>query len=89
VTALYKKSGATDDINNYRGISVLPPIGKMFERLLSDQIKEHLNKYSLLYSGQYGFRSAHSCESALHEILSSMNQVLSERKIAMYLFFDL
>jgi hypothetical protein len=89
VTPLYKKSGATDDINNYRGISVLPPIGKMFERLLSDQIKEHLNKYSLLYGGQYGFRSAHSCESALHEILSSMNKVLSERKIAMYLFIDL
>ena len=32
VTPLYKKSGSFDDLNNYRGISVLPPIGKIFEK---------------------------------------------------------
>jgi hypothetical protein len=88
VTPLYKKNGAVDDINNYRGISVLPPIGKMFERILSDQIKQHLNDNNLLFNGQYGFRSCHSCESALHEVLSDMNRILSERKIGLYFFID-
>jgi hypothetical protein len=32
-----------DDMNNYRGISLLPPIEKMFEKLLADQIIIHLN----------------------------------------------
>jgi hypothetical protein len=88
VTPLYKKNGAIEDINNYRGISVLPPIGKMFERILSDQIKQHLNDNNLLFNGQYGFRSCHSCESALHEVLSDMNRILSERKIGLYFFID-
>ena len=60
----------------------------MFEKLLADQIIIHLNNNNLLYNGQYGFRSCHSCESALHEILSDMNRILSERKIGLYFFID-
>jgi hypothetical protein len=51
VTQLYKKSGIKDDANNYRGISVLPPIGKIFERILADQIKDYLAKNCLLFPG--------------------------------------
>ena len=88
VTPLYKQSGAKNDMNNYRGISVLPPIGKIFERILVNQIKVHLLNNNLLFHGQYGFRNNHSCESALHEILSNMFKVLSERKIGLYFFVD-
>ena len=56
--------------------------------MLSDQIKQHLNDNDLLFNGQYGFRSCHSCESALHEVLSDMNKLLSERKIGLYFFID-
>jgi hypothetical protein len=42
----------------------------------------------LLFAGQYGFRNNHSCESALHEILSDMFKVLSDRKIGLYFFID-
>ncbi len=52
------------------------------------QIKEYLEANSLLFSGQYGFRNNHSCESALHEILSDMFKVLSDRKIGIYFFID-
>ena len=38
ITPLYKKKGDKKDINNYRGISVLPPIAKIFEKILSTQI---------------------------------------------------
>jgi hypothetical protein len=88
VTPLYKKSGSFDDLNNYRGISVLPPIGKIFEKIIANQINEHLAKNKLLFNGQYGFRSNHSCEAALHEILSDMNRILSERKIGIFFFID-
>jgi hypothetical protein len=88
VTPLYKRSGSKNDANNYRGISVLPPIGKIFEKILANQIKEYLDKNNLLFDGQYGFRNNHSCESALHEILSDMFKVFSERKIGLYFFID-
>ena len=88
VTPLYKQSGNIEDVNNYRGISVLPPIAKIFEKLLASQISDHLNRNQLLFRGQYGFRPGHSCESALHEILSDMHRIFSQRLIGLYLFID-
>lgn len=88
VTPLYKNSGAIDDINNYRGISVLPPVVKVFERAIACQITEYLNNYKMLFECQYGFRLGHSCESALHQILTCMKKILSDRTIGLYLFVD-
>lgn len=61
---------------------------KIFEKLFLYQITNHLNTNQLLFKGQYGFRTNHSCESALNEILSSMNTTLSKRKIGLYLSID-
>ena len=43
VTALLNNKGDVKDINNYRGISVLPPIAKLFEKILSVQIGYFFN----------------------------------------------
>ena len=59
VTPIYKKKGDQCDINNYRGISVLPPLAKIFEKILASQIIDHLNKNNLLFNGQHGFRSVY------------------------------
>jgi hypothetical protein len=38
VTPLFKNKGNLNNLNNYRGISVLPPISKIFEKILATQI---------------------------------------------------
>jgi hypothetical protein len=43
VTPLFKNKGALTDWNSFRGISVLPPLRKVFEKILSKQIKNILN----------------------------------------------
>ncbi|CAF1134063.1 unnamed protein product, partial [Brachionus calyciflorus] len=48
VTPLYKNKGAIDDINNYRGISVLSPIAKVFEKLLYKQIYAYFIQNKLI-----------------------------------------
>lgn len=88
VTPLFKNKGDAEDVNNYRGISVIPPIAKVFEKLIATQIIEHLEKNGILTNDQHGFRSAHSCETALHQIISHMFKVLSKRQIALFLFVD-
>ncbi|CAF0861672.1 unnamed protein product, partial [Brachionus calyciflorus] len=88
VTPLYKNKGSNDDVSNYRGISVLPPIAKLFEKLLHKQIISYLNDFNVLTGDQHGFRSNHSCESALHEILSEINKIRSKRLIGLLLFID-
>ena len=88
VTPLYKNKGSNQDINNYRGISVLPPIAKLFEKLISKQITSYLTKNRIISSDQHGFRASHSCESALHEIISELNAIKSKRQIGLLLFID-
>ena len=43
---------------------------------------------SILFKGQHGFRSDHSCETALHELLSDLNMAKDKRLIAILLFID-
>ena len=56
ITPIYKKKGFRQDIDNYRPISVLPPIAKEFERLICDQIYFHLKskKYSVMVNWALG-----------------------------------
>lgn len=64
ITPVYK-SGQKDNVDNYRPISVLSQLSKILERYMSDNLRDHLIKYSLLSEFQYGSRPSHSCETLL------------------------
>ena len=54
VIPLFKKGDASLLVN-YRPISLLPPIYKVFERVIHDQMYEYFNQFKLLAEQQYGF----------------------------------
>ncbi len=56
MTPIYKNKGSKSDLNNYRGISVLSPLAKIFEKLLAAQINDYFENNSSIYKGQHGFR---------------------------------
>ena len=64
-------------MGNYRPISVLPTISKLFEQHIASQLNNFLNDNHLLSSYQSGFHKFHSCQSALiqlsEEWLSNMD----------------
>ena len=63
VIPLYKK----DDkqlFSNYRPISLLPSISKIFEKVILIQLTEYLNNNNILHKNQYGFRKHYSTELA-------------------------
>ena len=64
VTPIFKK-GKRDYPNNYRPISVIPTVAKIFEKCVCDQLSEYLNANNLLSHCQSGFRSLHSTLTAL------------------------
>ena len=64
VTPIYK-DGEKAIKSNYRPISVLPVISKLFEKLVFNQLYQYLNGGGLLYKGQSGFRELHSTVSCL------------------------
>ena len=61
----FYKSGERDDVHNYRAISVLPTISRLFEGLIYDQFFSYLTDYNLINTRQSGFRSLHSTLTAL------------------------
>ena len=54
------KSGEQDDSSNYRPISVLPFLARLFVKLVYNQIYDFLIKADLLFSNKSAFRLLHS-----------------------------
>ena len=70
------KQGPSDDINNYRPISILHVLSKILERHVSDCLLYFLNENNLLHITQSGFKSQHSCETALTLMIDSWLEAL-------------
>lgn len=64
VVPLYKKNDKTD-VGNYRPVSILSIVSKVFERVIYDQLEEYLVQNSLLYEYQSGFRQGFSTDTCL------------------------
>ena len=77
VTALHKGSDRSN-VDNYRSISVLTHINKIFEKLLHARLNDFVSKHKILENNQYGFRKKHSTSHGithLHEtILQSIEK---------------
>ena len=65
------KQGERSDLNNYRPISVISVIAKVFERIVYDQLYSFLAKEDVISKQQSGFRSLHSTVTALLEATDS------------------
>ena len=66
ITPVFKKLDPSDKAN-YRPVSVLPLLSKVFEKVIYDQLYEYLKNF--LSELLCGFRKAHSTELALFRLL--------------------
>ena len=82
------KSGASDNVNNYRPISILPTLSKLIEKHVHNSFIEFLNYYKLLCKSQSGFRKNHSCESALVHMIDKWLQGLNDGKLVGVIMVD-
>jgi len=88
VTPIHK-GGSTSDINNYRPISVLPIISKIFEKLIFNQLYDYLTTNNLLHSDQSGFRPHHSTATCLLKQVDDWLKNMDEGKINGIIQIDL
>jgi hypothetical protein len=87
VLPLFKK-GEKNLCDNYRGISILSPFTKIFEKLLTTQITSHFNKNGLFSRVQHGFRANHSCETALQYLLDNWKALIDQSNFVISLFIE-
>ena len=88
VIPLFKKSDP-HLFDNYRPISLLPSISKIYEKIVSKQLYDYFLHKKLLYNSQYGFRKYHSTEMAALELTDRVLHDLDNDKIPISVFLDL
>lgn len=88
VLPIYKKDDDTL-FDNYRPISLLPAISKLFERIVYNQLYNYFVLNKLLYYSQHGFRKLHSTETATLEFVDKIIQHLDSGNIPVAIFIDL
>ena len=87
ITPVYKK-GRKADPNNYRPVSLTSTVCKMMERLVRDELENHLEKQGLLSPSQHGFRKGSSCCTQLLEVIHDWADILKENKPIDVIYLD-
>ena len=86
VTPLYKKDDNTNK-ENYRPISILPTISKIFERLMFQQITSFVSRVLSPYL--CGFRKGYNAQHALLRLKNKLNICLDKREYIGMFMMDL
>ena len=75
------KSGDKSLFSNYRPISLLPSLSKIFERVIFDQLLGYFTNNNLLCLDQFGFRPGHSTELAALRLVDHLITQMDRCKI--------
>ena len=88
VTPVYK-SGNTENIENYRPITVLPIFSKVFEKLTLTRMEGFIARFSILSSCQFGFRKGLGTAHAVIKLLSYILPAYHDKIYSACFFLDL
>ncbi len=73
ITPIYK-SEERSLLDNYRPISILPVLSKVFERVIHGQLYAYLEENDLLSKNQFGFRTKSSTQHAVTKLSDCIRQ---------------
>ena len=83
------KSGPKNLADNYRPISILSAISKIFEKILHKQLLAYLNNNNLISKHQFGFRPMHSTADALLHSTNEWYRNMDDGMLNIAVFLDL
>ena len=78
IKVIHKKE-STEEISNYRPISILPTLSKIFERAAVNQIVNYLETNNLLSSSQHAYRRHHSTVTCLFEAINYIHRMIDNK----------
>ena len=93
VVPVFKNVGERSTAKNYRPVSLLSVVSKVFEKLVNNRIVDHLEKCGLFSDFQYGFRSSRSTADLLtvvsDRIARAFNRSGATRAVALDMLFGM
>ena len=87
VVPLYK-SGNKTEVGDYRLISILSPVNKVFETLLHKRLIAYREKFNLFRNHQFGFRKKHSTNLAIRDYNETILDLSDKNNIVSSTFID-
>ena len=79
ICPIYKKSDKTKCVN-YRPISLLSNISKIFERIMYNRLESYLESQDIIFKHQFGFRKGYSTEHALMSITEQIKKNFNQTR---------
>jgi hypothetical protein len=89
IVTIYKNKGDKLHCQNYRPISLLSNVNKIFEKLMHKRLYKFLEDQLLIFSKQFGFRLGHSTIHALIDLTEDIRKAIDENNFAIGIFVDL
>ena len=83
------KSGSIDNIDNYRPISNLPVISKIFEKLTLRRLVSFVERYTIISDSQFGFQKGRDINQAVIKLTSLTIKAYHDKVYSVCFFLDL
>ena len=75
-------------VTNYRPISVLPNITKIFEQIVHKRVYDFLILHNIIYEHQFGFQKNKCTSLAFLDIYSELIKSIENKDFSCYIFLD-
>ena len=86
VTPIYKGKVSKDEAGNYRPISLISHIMKIFEKEIKLQVMEYLEVNNRITSDQSAYRNQHNTQTALHRVVDDWLDNVSDGNLRCVFF---
>ena len=83
------KGGSTQELNNFRPISLLSIFDKIMEKLMHKRLYSFIEEHNILFRNQFGFRKGSSTTHSLIEITEKIKESIDNGKFGCGIFIDL
>lgn len=82
------KKGNTNDVNNYRGITLVSNLAKIFTTVLNYRLLRWSDDNGIISDAQFGFKPGHSTTDAIFALTSLVSLYLKKKKKLYCCFVD-
>lgn len=88
VKPIYKNKGDINDVDSYRGITLLSCLGKLFTFTLNERLKKFVNNNKKIFEEQTGFRNGYSTLDHIFTLEFICNYYVNRGKRLYVAFID-
>jgi hypothetical protein len=82
------KAGSHEQVSNYRPISILPIINKIFEKLLYIRLQSFFDTCNIISDNQFGFRKSRDTTQATLKLLDAIVPSMGSKECTATVFLD-